>query len=227
MTDKAVAMFDARATSYDAQRRRLVPSFDAFYGTAVAALELAGRPLRRVLDLGAGTGLLTQAIAREHPNAEFVLLDGSAAMLEQARRSFGERARYVTADLTAPLPPGPWDAVVSALAIHHLEHAAKRDLYARAHTALSPGGVFVNAEQVRGPTELLDSAYVDWHERRARALGTSAEQWALARERQGHDRLATVEEQLAWLHTAGFDDVDCLFKDFRLAVLFARRGPAG
>ena len=128
MTDDAIAMFDAQAADYEALRRRLVPSFDAFYGAAVAALELAGRPLRRVLDLGAGTGLLARAIAREHPDCELVLLDGSPAMLEQARRSLGEHACYVDADLTATLPPGPWDAVVSALAIHHLEDPAKRDL---------------------------------------------------------------------------------------------------
>ncbi len=224
MTDDAVAMFDAHAASYEALRRRLVPSFDAFYGTAVTALELAGCPLRRVLDLGAGTGLLSQTIARQYPNCELVLLDGSPAMLEQARGSLGDRARYVTGDLAETLPAGPWDAVVSALAIHHLEHAAKRSLFERVHHALSPGGVFVNAEQVKGPTPLLDSVYREWHERRARALGTSAEEWALALERQQLDRLASVEDQLTWLRGAGFDDVDCLFKDYRLAVLFARRG---
>jgi tRNA (cmo5U34)-methyltransferase len=217
-------MFDAHAAGYEALRRRLVPSFDAFYGAAVAALELAGCPLLRVLDLGAGTGLLSRALAHEHPDCELVLLDGSPAMLEQARRSLGVRASYVTADLAEALPPGPWDAVISALAIHHLEDAAKRDLFERVHAALSPGGVFVNAEQVKGPTALLDSAYLDWHERRARALGASAEEWAFALERQGADRLAGVEDQLAWLRGAGFEDVDCLFKDYRLAVLFARRG---
>jgi tRNA (cmo5U34)-methyltransferase len=224
MTDDAVAMFEAHAASYEALRRRLVPSFDAFYGTAVAALELAGCPLRRVLDLGAGTGLLSRAIALEHPDCELVLLDGSPAMLEQARRSLGDRARYVTGDLADALPPGPWDAVVSALAIHHLEDAAKRELFERVHHGLSPGGVFVNAEQVKGPTPLLDSLYMEWHERRARALGASVEEWALALERQELDRLASVEDQLAWLRGAGFDDVDCLFKDHRLAVLLARRG---
>jgi tRNA (cmo5U34)-methyltransferase len=38
------------------------------------------------------------------------------------------------------------------------------------------------------------------------------------------DRLATVQEQLGWLRAAGFADVDCLFKDHRFAVMFARRG---
>ena len=130
----------------------------------------------------------------------------------------------MTAGLDAPLPAGRWDAVVSALAIHHLEHAAKRDLYARIHAALSPGGVFVNAEQVSAPSPLLDAAYLAWHERSARELGASPAEWADARARMAADRLVCVERQLEWLRAAGFADCDCLFKDHCLAVLVARRG---
>jgi tRNA (cmo5U34)-methyltransferase len=223
MTDDAIAMFDEHAADYEGLRRRLVPSFEAFYTGAVDALALAGRPLQRVLDLGAGTGLLARAVAREHPDVELVLLDGSPAMLAQAERSLGERARYVTGELTGALPGGAWDAVVSALAIHHLEHADKRALFARVRAALLPGGVFVNAEQVMGPTPCLEDAYANWHRHRARELGASEQEWAEARERMRVDRLANVEDQLAWLRAAGFTDVDCLFKDHRLAVLFARR----
>jgi tRNA (cmo5U34)-methyltransferase len=223
MTDKAIALFDAHAADYEGLRRRLVPGFDALYEAALGALALAGGPPRRVLDLGAGTGLLASAVAGAYPDSELVLLDGSAAMLEQARARLGERASYVTAALSAPLPGGRWDAIVSALAIHHLEDDAKRDLFGRVYAALSPGGVFVNAEQVSGPTKLLDDAYRAWHERRARELGASPDEWAQARARMAADRLAAVDQQLGWLSAAGFSDCDCLYKDHCLAVLFARR----
>ena len=216
-------IFGRHAPGYDAERRRLIPPYDAFYGAAVGALELAGRPLQRVLDLGAGTGLLARAVRAAHPGTALTLLDGSAGMLEQARAALREDATYITGDLASPLPAGPWDAIVSALAIHHLEDDAKRDLFARAHDALGDGGVFVNAEQVSGPTALLDDAYAAWHERAAAALGTTAEQWAGARERMRADRLAPLDDQLAWLRAAGFADVDCLFKDHCFAVLVARR----
>jgi tRNA (cmo5U34)-methyltransferase len=144
-------------------------------------------------------------------------------MLDEARAELGERAEYVRADLTDPLPPGPWDAIVSALAIHHLEHAAKRDLFRRAHAALAPDGIFVNAEQVAGPTPALDAAYAAWHEASARAAGADDEEWRGAEERMRFDRLAPVEDQLAWLRDAGFAEVDCLFKDHRFAVLVALR----
>ena len=112
----AISMFDAHAPDYAATRRRLVPSFDQFYGTAVEALGLIGRPPARVLDLGAGTGLFAGAVAEVYADAELVLLDGSPAMLEQAKGLLGARASYITSRLEEPLPAGPWDAVVSALA---------------------------------------------------------------------------------------------------------------
>jgi tRNA (cmo5U34)-methyltransferase len=226
MTDSAVELFDEHARDYDAQRRRLVPSFEAFYGTAVAALDLTSGPLRRVLDLGAGTGLLAQAVADAHADSELVLLDGSAAMLERARGSLGERAAYLTGDFAEAIPAGPWDAVVSALAIHHLEDSAKRELFARVNSELTPGGVFVNAEQVSAPSEFFERAYRDWHARRACELGASEQEWAAARGRMEVDRLASVEQQLRWLRAAGFADCDCLFKDHNLAVIVARRAPS-
>lgn len=226
LTD-ATAAFDAHAGGYDALRRRLVPGFDAFYGAAVGALSLADGPLRRVLDIGAGTGVLSMRVAAAHPEAELVLLDGAPAMLERAKAALGDRASTHVADFRDPLPAGPFDAVVSALAIHHLDDEGKRDLFGRVHAALTPGGVFVNAEHVAGPTPWLEARYQAWHRDASAALGTTPEEWAAAQERMSHDRLAPVEPQLAWLREAGFSDVDCIFKDHGFAVMVGRRGMAG
>jgi tRNA (cmo5U34)-methyltransferase len=222
-TPSAPATFDAAAAEYEAPRRRLIPPFDAFYGTAVSALEMLGRPPARVLDLGTGTGILAAGVAAAYPDAELVLVDGAPAMLEHARAALGDRVQLHVADLADPLPAGPFDAVVSALAIHHLEDDGKRALFARACEALPPGGVFVNAEQVAGPTPCFDARYRAWHEASARALGATAQEWADAVERMGHDRCADLESQLGWLREAGFDAADCLFKDHCFAVLVARR----
>ena len=224
MSDAARAAFEAHAEGYDAERRRLLPCFDAFYAAAIEAVGLCERAPRRVLDLGAGTGLLAGFVAEGFPAAEVTLLDGAAAMLAQARGRLGERASYVVGDLADPLPKGPWDAVVSSLAIHHLDDPGKRDLFARVRAALPPGGVFVNAEQVAGETPWLDAALVERHERAARALGATQAEWAAAAQRMSHDLCATVEDQLAWLRSAGFADVGCLWRDGRFAVLVARAG---
>jgi tRNA (cmo5U34)-methyltransferase len=224
MTNATTKLFDLHAADYNATRRRLIPPFDAFYGTAADAIALAGRP-QRILDLGAGTGLLSAHVRARYRRAQLTLTDGSTEMLAQARQLLGvDDVRYEVRDLADPPPTGPWDAVVSALAIHHLDHVAKRQLFARIAHELRPGGVFVNAEQVAGPTAALEHRYASWHEQQARAAGSDDAEWAGALERMAHDRLASVEDQLAWLRGVGLGDVDCLFKDHRFAVLFARRG---
>lgn len=176
----------------------------------------------RILDLGAGTGLLSARVAAAYPAAELVLVDGSRAMLEQARLALGGRPELCLADLRDPLPAGTFDAVVSALAIHHIDHADKRDLFDRVGVALAPGGVFVNAEQVAGLRPWLDGHYRAWHRETSAALGTTVEQWSAAERRMELDRCATAEAQLGWLRDAGFTDVVCPFEDHCFAVLFAR-----
>ncbi|WP_244298647.1 methyltransferase domain-containing protein [Micromonospora cremea] len=135
--------------------------------------------------------------------------------------------RTVRADLADPLPTGRYDAVVSALAIHHLTDNRKRDLYRRAAAALAPGGVFVNAEQVAGPTPAVDRRYDEAWTERITELGSPPEEIAAARERMRHDRPATVADQCRWLTEAGLVDVDCYFKEWRFAVFGGRATGAG
>jgi tRNA (cmo5U34)-methyltransferase len=218
--------FSAHAPEYTALRRRLVPSYDKFYGTAVDALRpLAEGRVERVLDLGAGTGLMTAHVADLFPRARFELLDGSEAMLGEARQTLGELLNAVhVADLKSALPAGPFDAVVSALAIHHLEDPDKQDLYRRIVEVLRPGGMFVNAEQVAGPTTELSDLYDERWAADCLASGASQSEVAGAIERRRHDRCAPVEIQLTWLREAGFSWADCYYKDFGFAVLCASKG---
>jgi tRNA (cmo5U34)-methyltransferase len=223
MTNATTSMFDSEAASYS--RRRLLPCYDAFYRSAVRALELAEPgPMRAVLDLGTGTGALAARVAEAYPDASFTLLDGAPAMVTKAVETLGPRATAgLIQDFADPLPAGPFDAVVSSLAIHHLDDAGKASLYARSHEVLRPGGVFVNAEQVLGATPALDALLWRWHEREARALGATDEEWAGALQRMTHDQCATVETNLALLREAGFLDVSVQFADGRFAVLAGRR----
>jgi tRNA (cmo5U34)-methyltransferase len=128
----------------------------------------------------------------------------------------------VAGDLTNALPEGPWDAIVSALAIHHLADDDKTRLFTRAREALAAGGVFVNAEQVAGASPGLEAYNLRRHELAARARGTDDAEWDAAVERMRHDRTVTVEWHLERFREAGFRDADCLFKDHSFAVLVAR-----
>ncbi len=221
--------FSAHAPEYTALRRRLVPRYDAFYDSAVEALSLGRVGLvARVLDLGAGTGLLSARVADAFPAARFDLLDGSAEMLAEARSALaGVIDTVYVADLAAELPAGPYDAVISALAIHHLEDRDKQALFRRVFTRLVPGGIFVNAEQVAGPTPELAQVYRERWAADARAQGASATEVAAAQVRREHDRCADVESQLRWLREAGFAAVDCTYKHWESATLVAIKGDVG
>lgn len=216
--------FDADAEGYDRERRMLIPCFDSFYGNAIEVIRDWGVPQHaRVADLGAGTGLFSAMVSMELPDASFQLLDISSEMLARASERFEGiacgRIETRVFDLANDDLEGPWDLVISALAIHHLDDDEKKALFRRIHDGLSPGGLFINAEQVLGPTLEIDARYVrKWHEA-IRAAGARDSSIARAEARMSFDQSSSVEDQLHWMRQAGFIQVDCTFKAWRFAVL--------
>ncbi|HRV60178.1 MAG: class I SAM-dependent methyltransferase [Solirubrobacterales bacterium] len=226
---KATSVFEKQAATYRGPREKLVPQMDRFYGMVPEAVRLAsaaagsGEGPLRVLDLGAGTGMLSAVVSESFPSASFTLFDFSPRMLEQARELLGEGSVVVSGDMYEGIPAGPWDAVISALAIHHMTDEGKRSVYESAFRELGPGGVFVNAEHVLGETPALQEHYARWHRWQAYEKGLTDAEWADTVERMSHDHLTPLSTQLGWLREIGFTDVDCLWKDHGFAVFFGRR----
>jgi len=221
MANSVEHAFDLAAEEYDRTRRRLVPGFDDFYRAAIDLIRFPHDSRLKVLDLGAGTGLMAAFIAYSFPQARITMVDISREMLERARVRFelgGERFRFEVSDYGVAPIQEKYDAVVSALSIHHLSDEQKRSLFDRIHGALNDGGVFVNAEQFRAATAERHRFH---HERwitRVRELGVDDRDLAAALERMKFDRAATLEDQLEWLREAGFRDVDCAYKNLIFAV---------
>jgi tRNA (cmo5U34)-methyltransferase len=171
--------------------------------------ELVPRDVRRVLDLGTGDGRVLAFVLADRAETRGVGLDFSELMLDRARSRFAgdERIDLVRHDLSDPLPElGRFDAVVSSMSIHHLEHDRKRTLYREVFGLLEPGGVFANFEHVAAPTRRLHLAFYE-------AIGEPLEH------EDPSDRLLDVETQLAWLRKIGFADVDCFWKWREMALL--------
>lgn len=216
----SISVFAEHSGDYHAERRRLVPCIDALYGTAVELLGRRGGEIRRVLDLGAGTGLMSEWVLARYPDAEIVLLDGAAEMLAEARARLPEDSIVtLVGDLRDELPEGPFDAVVSALAIHHIDDPAKRELFARIREVLRPSGVFANAEQVAAPSAWLEGIYRESWSEQCRAAGATEQELSAAEGRMETDRCSDVGRLLEWMSAAGLSDCDCFFKQAHFAVL--------
>lgn len=228
MTDMSVTaarVFDLAAAGYDAMRRCLIPCFDDFYGNAIslATAHLPEKP--RVLDLGAGTGMLSAMLLKARPDAAVTLLDASSNMLHEAEKKLsGKIHSIIEADMVKSdfHLSGPWDAIISSLAIHHLEDEDKVGLFQKIRGALKPHGVFVNADQVSGASDLLTNQYKDqWVEACARAGAPKEEIDAALLRQATADRCASVEHQIDWMRLAGLREAHCPFRSGRFAVFSA------
>ncbi|HEV3479768.1 MAG TPA: class I SAM-dependent methyltransferase [Gaiellaceae bacterium] len=169
-----------------------IPVFDELQEATARATE--GIEVRDVLDLGIGTGETARRVLARHRGARLVGIDESEAMLAAADLEGDLRVSR----LEDPLPDGPFDLVVSCLAIHHLDAGGKRDLFRRIAAVLRPGGRFVLADVVV-PEREEDS---------------------VTPTTPGFDRPDALEPQLEWLREAGFEpELAWSWKD--LAVLRA------
>src|SRR5215203_5978367 len=116
-----------------------IPRYDDLQEAVVAAT--AGIDAHRILELGTGTGETATRLLASHPATTLVGIDASEGMLAVARVKL--QPDLLVQRLEDPLPKGPFELVVSVLAVHHLDANEKRDLFRRVRDVLAEGGRFV------------------------------------------------------------------------------------
>jgi SAM-dependent methyltransferase len=216
------------AASFAERRRILIPLLEVQEDVIRRLLARHERPVARFLDVGCGSGAMSELVLSSQPGSEGVLVDFSEPMLERATgqlAAYGARWRAVRGDLNDPawreqLPTGRYDAIISGLAIHHLPPERKRTLFAELLALLEPGGMFVNMDYVAidGPLRgLFDEEMHAAAVRAERESGGTHSEHDLDLE-DDDDRPDTVEDQLRWLRDAGFEQVEVHFKWAEAAV---------
>jgi ubiquinone/menaquinone biosynthesis C-methylase UbiE len=217
---------DVSPANYDVAIRRFIPGYDAMLDEAAEAVAEHVKPTAHLVDLGAGTGSLTERIATRLPEARLTLLDADLGMLAQATVRLArmrERLSFKPGSFTAPLPA--CDGAVAAFSLHHVHDAIdKRALYCNIADAVAPGGVLVVADAMlpdsgplaeplrrRWAAHLVANGHSE-----AEALARFAD-WAL------EDRYFSVDEEMAAIKAAGFVAVDVRWRLGPCAVVVAVR----
>jgi len=174
----------------------------------------------RVMDLGCGPGTLAEKLLAAFPDMHVICSDGSEEMLKLARErlgSYGDRVSYEQADFSADgwsaNLPRELDAVVSARAIHNLRKPKLIGaVYGKIHELLRPGGVFLNVERVNFATPKLRAYF---RQLQIRKRGRAATMDGAA---------PSLAQQLSLLRRAGFEDVDCFWRETNTAIVGGFKG---
>lgn len=144
------------------------------YGQAQQELVRASLDLEvaRLLDLGVGTGETTRRCLEAHPAARAVCLDEDQERLDTAAETLGARAELRLGRFQDPLPEGPFELIVSAFALHHVDGASKAELFPRVAERLADGGRFVVADVIEPLAPVSEPTPID----RAHSIVISADE---------------------------------------------------
>ncbi len=187
------------AKTYLELMRAEVPDYGRLQEEVAAATRLV--EARAILELGTGTGETARRLLAVHPLADLIGIDSSEQMLAAASQLLEpERVDLRMGRIEDALPAGPFDLVIAALVVHHLQGHDKANLFRRVHSLLRPGGRFVLADVVvpEFPGDAITPLSPDY------------------------DHPNTVAEQLDWLEGAAFS-ASVIWERRDLAVIAADR----
>lgn len=237
---------------YDRMQQRYLVRREQRFDVIIDMVRATQPDVRHIVDLGCGTGSLTERLVVAFPNCQIVgvEMDWAILLLAKARLArFGDRARLVRADFRQDSwrdhLVGPAEGVVSATALHWLSPGELARLYAQIAAVLKPGGIFLSADHVATTIPAIQRAWERHRELMRHEEGPSdadtwdgflaeyAEALDLDQSKLGEKAIGPsnrVEEglPLGWhfdrLRENGFTHVECLWRCDCDAVYGAVRG---
>ena len=218
--------YDELSSSYTELISKCVPRYHEMLFNMFRYIPESFKP-KRIIDLGCGTGNLTQEILNHFPYAEIHALDLSEDILGECKKRFPntENISYIKADFKQmSLDSNAYDLVMSSIAIHHVEDPIKVQLYQDVYSALRYNGLFIFADQTRGITDEIYKKNITCWKEEALKLGSTEENWKMWMEHQdAHDHHSPVGWHLHQLENAGFNQVDLLSKYLMWGVFWAKK----
>lgn len=182
---------------------------------------------KRILELGSGTGNLTELILEKFPDTEITVVDISEKILEECKARFHSSTsiKYYQSDFKEiDFIPESFDLVLSSIAIHHIEDADKQILFKKIYSYLKPKGIFTYLDQCMGETSEIYQKNMEKWKIEAFKLGSTVENWKIWMDHQDeHDFHATVRNQIKWLEDSSFKKIDILWRNLLWTVFYSEK----
>lgn len=214
--------FEDEAKDFDEIIVKLIPHYNQMVDAMIDAIPFDKEASISILDLGCGTGTISQRISNRFPKSRIVCLDIASNMIEISRYKLSDHmhSEHLVGDFNKIKDRGKFDVVVSSLALHHLEtDTDKKEFYATIFDHLNDKGVFYNADVTLASTNFMQQRNIDkWMEFMSKSVSMEeiTSKWIPTYEKE--DRPAKLINQLKWLEDIGFKTVDVIWKYYNFAV---------
>ncbi|MEG5001639.1 class I SAM-dependent methyltransferase [Microcoleus sp. B4-D4] len=211
--------FEQRAFDYDSLIPRLIPHYREQHDLILQLIPFETNANIQILDLGAGTGILSALIMQAFPQAKVLAFDMAENMLKICQTNlsaFGKRLTLQQGNFAEADFGSGYDLVVSGLAIHHLDSAGKQQLFHQLFQSMNPEGILLIRDIVTGATPKLTEQYEKLWRQYMKASGEDDAAWFQNYLKE--DIPSSVEEQTKWLAEAGFADAACHWRYLNFAI---------
>ena len=220
--------------------RGAIPSAKTQIEVILKIISVWNPDINKVMDLGCGDGILGKFILSEYPNIELFSIDFSDTMLDAARKNMEnmDTVHFMKLDFSfsnwteAVNKSGGFDLIISGFSIHHQPDERKREIYQEIYNLLNLNGIFLNLEHVSSTSmavgEVFDNYFIDSLFSFHNKANPDTKRHMVAekyynRPDKEENILAPVDIQCDWLRELGYQDVDCFFKIFELALFGGRK----
>jgi tRNA (cmo5U34)-methyltransferase len=219
--DKVKEHFEEAAGIFDQHVLKAVPFYKDMLDALILAMPFDNDRRIRVVDLGCGTGTITQIIKKRFPNAAVTCVDFAENMIKIAKDKLNafDDISYVVSDCRNFDFSAGFDAVISSLTLHHIrDEKEKKNLFKNVFDGLNHKGVFYLADLVLASNDYLQKLNMKkWADFQSTQCNP-AEIQEREKRYNTEDRPFVLMDEIEWLKDTGFCDVDVIWKYYHFAV---------